>query len=112
MPIIYDAVNTEVLNSIPKTAMRILDLGCGAGTLGAVLKQRQKCEVHGVTFSEEEATLARLKLDNVLVANLNSFDPASLGEFDVAICSHVLEHLYEPQRLLTAMKPSLSQKGK
>jgi SAM-dependent methyltransferase len=106
---IYDSLNLPVLQEIPRSAARILDLGCGVGTLGAAVKERQPVEVTGVTFSMEEAKLAREKLDHVLVENLNSFNPAALGGFHAIICSHVLEHLTAPEALLRACRGCLKE---
>lgn len=54
---------------VPRTAARILDLGCGTGTMGRALKSRQPCEVVGVTSNQEEADLAATDLDRVEVAD-------------------------------------------
>jgi len=110
--VIYEALNLAVLESIPMTARRFLDLGCGAGNLGAAIKEQRGGEVVGVTFSEPEAELAAKRLDRVLVADLDDFvPPKDLGTFDVVICSHVLEHLREPSRLLRVLRPCLGAHG-
>ncbi len=108
---IYSALNLQVLSMAPLSAKRVLDLGCGTGTFGGALKGRQPCEVIGVTFNPEEANLARGKLDTVVVADLNEYNPAPLGTFDCVVCSHVLEHLYRPQELLSRLGPCLSGGG-
>jgi SAM-dependent methyltransferase len=98
---LYSALNSTVLEKVPKTARRILDFGCGTGMLGAAIKDQMACEIVGVTFSEGEAAEAAKRLDRVLVDNLDTFTaPPDLGTFDVVICSHILEHLRELQRLL------------
>lgn len=107
-PIVYEAVNTSVLTRIPQTTQRLLDLGCGSGAFGQHVKQEFACEVIGVTFSNEEALLASQHLDQVLVHDLNDFDPVELGLFDCIICSHVLEHLYEPEKLLGKLRGNMT----
>lgn len=97
---LYEALNQSVFLKIPSATKRLLDIGCGSGALGKIVGQEIGCEVVGVTFSEAEAALASENLDQVIVQDLNDFDPNSLGLFDCVICSHVLEHLYQPQSLL------------
>jgi 2-polyprenyl-3-methyl-5-hydroxy-6-metoxy-1,4-benzoquinol methylase len=108
---IYEAVNQFVLSLVPNTARRVLDLGCGSGALGREIKQKIKCEVTGVTSSEEEAVSAKQWLDSVIVCDLNQFEPRDLGSFDSIICSHILEHLFSPDELLTRLRNSLTPDG-
>jgi len=110
-PMIYEAVNQGVLDSIPATSRRVLDLGCGSGALGREIKRVIDCEIVGVTYSVEEAALAGPALDTVLVRDLNTFDPVEAGEFDCVICSHILEHLYAPEELLQRLHKSLKVDG-
>ena len=43
----YERARPEILEHVPRTARRVLDLGCATGTTGAALKQRQAVEVVG-----------------------------------------------------------------
>lgn len=108
---IYEAVNRALLLQIPDPIERVLDIGCGTGTLGKSLKQGTKCEVIGVTYSHSEAAFARQWLDLVLVRDLNNFGTSELGAFDCIVCSHILEHLYYPENLLIKLKHNLTPSG-
>jgi SAM-dependent methyltransferase len=109
---IYESLNQAVLHSIPVKSRRILDVGCGTGSLGSELKSGNEREVIGITFSSAEADLARAQLNQVLVVDLDSFVPtADLGQFDAIVCSHVLEHLREPKRLLSLLREHLVPGG-
>ena len=110
-PMVYQSVNQAVLRSVPLTARRVLDIGCGGGLFGAALKTRQDCQVTGVTYSEAEARQARTRLDQVEVADLNRIDIATLGRHDCIVCSHVLEHLHAPQHLLQGLRQCLEPGG-
>jgi SAM-dependent methyltransferase len=102
---IYSAINQVVFEHIPTTSKRILDIGCGSGNLGREVKRRASCEVVGVTYSEAEATMAAEYLDRVIVGDLNKpeFLNAELGKFDCIVCSHILEHLCQPEVLLKTL---------
>jgi 2-polyprenyl-3-methyl-5-hydroxy-6-metoxy-1,4-benzoquinol methylase len=109
---IYTSINKPVFQQIPQHAKKILDIGCGSGILGQTIKQKINCEVFGITYSEDEANLASQCLDKVIVADINQLDPSILGEFDCIICSHILEHLYNPEKLLIELHNNLSKEGK
>jgi 2-polyprenyl-3-methyl-5-hydroxy-6-metoxy-1,4-benzoquinol methylase len=109
--VVYGAVNRAALECVPTSSKRILDLGCGTGALGRAIKSVQTCEVVGVTHSAIEATAARAWLDHVEVADLNDFGPSTFDIFDCIICSHVLEHLESPERLLKSLIPCIAKGG-
>lgn len=102
-PLVYRSVNQKVLDSVPSHVRNVLDIGCGGGDLGESLKMKLKCKVTGVTFSHDEASLALTRLDRVKIADLNRLRADALGQYDCIICSHVLEHLYEPEGLLRCL---------
>ena len=108
---VHSAVNPPVLVRIPPKARRVLDVGCGDGALGRAIKARRPTEVVGITFSGEEAALARSVLDEIVRADLESADLTHLGTFDCIVCSHVLEHLREPVRLLASLRANLAADG-
>ena len=109
---IYTAINQLVFQQIPQQAKRILDIGCGSGNLSQAIKQKLNCEVVGITYSEDEANLASQFLNNVIIVDINELDTSTLGEFDCIICSHILEHLYNPEKLLIKLHNNLSKEGK
>ncbi|HEV7398536.1 MAG TPA: class I SAM-dependent methyltransferase [Pyrinomonadaceae bacterium] len=109
--IVYGAVNEPVLAQVPEHAERILDIGCGSGALGRRLKQKRACHVTGITYCESEAEAARQHLDEVLVCDLNSFRFPGTEKFDCIVCSHVLEHLNEPHKLLSQMHAVFAPRG-
>ena len=109
---VYGAVNGPVLASVPTTQRRVLDVGCGDGSFGWALKDRQPAEVVGLTYSWDEAEAAAPRLDRVEVVDLNQFQPAELGRFDCVVCSHVLEHLCWPDRFLVAAHPLFAPGGR
>ncbi len=88
---------------------RALDLGCGHGIFGAELIKRQ-CQV---TFADEEnALLPEISKAPFRRINIDRDELASLGEYDLVICSNVLEHLAKPKQFLDSVHRILSLTGK
>jgi SAM-dependent methyltransferase len=90
----YERARPEILEHVPATARRVLDLGCATGTTGAALKRRQPCEVVGIELEPEYAREAAGRLDRVLAEDVETAEPE--GRFDVLIAADILEHLRDP----------------
>lgn len=105
--------NPLVLEQVPTNITRVLDLGCGAGDNARQLHARG-IQVDAVTLSNKEAALAVRFCRNVFVHDLERGLPAAVTDsYPICICSHVLEHLRTPQRLLEQIRPLLApQTGK
>ena len=102
----------EVVALIPTMAKQVLDIGCGAGRLGQLLKQRQNADVTGVELHPLAANMARETLDDVLERNVE--DPSfefEEGRFDCIVCADVLEHLREPADVLAKIRRWLTPDG-
>ena len=108
---VYQSLNAALLEQIPQGVRRVLDVDCGGGAMAVWLKHERGCEVTGITNSLAEAEQARGCLDRVVMADLNTLDPQPLGRFDCIVCSHVLEHLIDAERLLMAFRDALSPEG-
>jgi SAM-dependent methyltransferase len=110
----FEFTRPELRELVPATARRVLDVGCGAGALGAALKaERPGCEVVGVEGFPDAAARARTRVDAVLELDLDALAalPAGAGTFDAIVLGDVLEHLRDPERLLRALLPSLAPDG-
>jgi SAM-dependent methyltransferase len=80
--------------------------------LGSALKQELADRyVAGITHSKLEAERARGVLDQVVIADLETFDFRDLAQFDCIICSHVLEHLRNPGEVLKRSSAALAPGG-
>jgi trans-aconitate methyltransferase len=91
----YERARPEILVHVPRTARRVLDLGCATGTTGAALKRRQPAHVTGIEIEPEYADEARRNLDEVIVADVAAPPPLT-GPFDALIAADILEHLADP----------------
>ena len=102
--------------------MRLLDVGCGPGTITTGLARAVALgdvvgEVVGIDVSEEVIQSARAHAAEVGVANVR-FETASVyalpfaaGVFDVAHAHQVLQHLAQPVEALTEMRRVLRPGG-
>jgi len=98
----------DVIDALAKRrieATRILELGCSAGGTGEKLKRLMKPQRYvGIEFDARAAEVARSRLDEVHVADLNTAAPRDLGladqRFDLLMALDVLEHLYDPWDVL------------
>ncbi|MCR9177558.1 MAG: methyltransferase domain-containing protein [Alphaproteobacteria bacterium] len=103
----------EVRALVPKSARRVLDIGCGAGALGAELKKNLGCEVWGVEFQADVADQARSRLDHVLSGDVFRLaDQLPSHGFDTVILADVLEHVIDGDGLLGIVKDKLAPGGR
>jgi len=109
----YQHPRRELLQAIPLSARRILDVGCGAGALGKVLKEERGAEeVCGIEFMEEAYSRAINVLDRVYLGNIETMAlPFEDLYFDCIICADVLEHLVEPEAVLRKLDRVLAPHG-
>jgi 2-polyprenyl-3-methyl-5-hydroxy-6-metoxy-1,4-benzoquinol methylase len=87
-----NAGNPDVVALIAPTALRVLDVGCGAGDNAALLRARNPVvEVYGITASLAEAEQARQHMQECLIADLESELPSEIAgrQYDAILCSHV-----------------------
>jgi SAM-dependent methyltransferase len=90
-------------------SVKAIDLGCGHGVFGDQLL-RFGCEV---TFSDEQNLLIdRLRHHPFKAFNIDAQELRELGEFDLVICSNVLEHLSRPEKFLATFHECLKPGGR
>lgn len=104
-------LSQETLPSYPKP--RVLDLGCGNGSLSHLIAQ-QGYEVVGVEESESGFKFARFNFPDChfIQASIYELPYATLEKsFDIVISSEVIEHLFYPRELIRAAKKCLKPNG-
>jgi SAM-dependent methyltransferase len=93
---------------------RILDIGSGSGALAAELKRAfPSADIVGIELSREGVERARIGVPSATFVRrdlLNDAEPEPRlrGWATAAVCSEVLEHVDEPERLLRAVAPYLA----
>ncbi|MDR2213760.1 MAG: class I SAM-dependent methyltransferase [Pseudomonadales bacterium] len=94
---------------------RVLELGCGPGSITKILAAQGQCMVTGMEFDSAAIEKATPFCQTILQADLNAEDwPRLLDEmdrFDVVVAADVLEHLYNPWRTLEQMAHLINESG-
>jgi 2-polyprenyl-3-methyl-5-hydroxy-6-metoxy-1,4-benzoquinol methylase len=93
--------NEDVLGLITQPGSIILDVGCGSGSLAKILSAEGH-KMDGITISAEEYAIAQEYLNNLYLYDLEKGLPVNMQhlQYDYVICSHVLEHIVYPEKLL------------
>jgi 2-polyprenyl-3-methyl-5-hydroxy-6-metoxy-1,4-benzoquinol methylase len=116
LPTYYTNVNPALLAAIPSDATRILEIGCGAGALGAKYRAtvNENCEYWGVEYVPEAAVHAQGALHKVITGSVEDEEIQKRlpkKHFDVLIFGDVLEHLREPWDVLKSLIQNMRPNG-
>ena len=91
--------------------LNILEIGAGSGETLLELKHRGIAnKISG--FDIVDINSNKKKFDHFVIGNIeNQSNPFDKKEFDIIILADVLEHLYDPQKVIQKMIPSLKTGG-
>jgi 2-polyprenyl-3-methyl-5-hydroxy-6-metoxy-1,4-benzoquinol methylase len=103
----------EMVERVPTSAQKVLDIGCSTGAFGRLLKEkRPDVTVWGVEMHGPTAKEAAKHLDKVFNSSIEeALDDLPKGEFDAIVFNDVLEHLIDPVAVLEMIKPLLASEG-
>lgn len=96
-------LHLSILKLMPQDCNTILDVGCGTGNLSYHL-QKEGYEVTGVDVSGFALTEARNRGIKCVQGDLDSELPFRDNSFDCVVCCQVLQHIFEPLKLVSDMK--------
>lgn len=109
-----DYPRPEVVEALPPGARRILDVGCGAGGFGATLRAQygHSAQIEAIEAVPSQATRARSSGSYDAVRDGYYPDAVEAGSLYDLICfNDVLEHIYDPWRVLVDTKKLLNSGG-
>ena len=102
------------LQAASQTKLRVLDLGCGNGSLSHVTAE-QGCEVVGVDTSAPGIAISRQSFPECQFIQADIYDIPDtdlLHSFDVVLAIEVIEHLLYPKELAKNAKKCLTPGGR
>lgn len=107
----FAATRPEMLDFIPVGVKTVLDIGCGEGYFGALVKRERQCKVIGVEHVAQIAHSAANRLDQVINASAEDDLPLANASVDCIILNDVLEHLVDPWAAVKRFKRVLKPGG-
>jgi len=106
----------EIIKSIKKTEIRILELGCGNGEFMDILKKKlnkkfpnKKFIFTGVDYSIEKSIQESNKI--LIKKNVMDFIKECNEKYDFIYHYYIAEHLIDPFKFFVGIKEILSSKG-
>jgi SAM-dependent methyltransferase len=94
-----------------KGPLRLLDVGCGNGTLLKLL-QRRGFDVFGYESSDEAARIANDEGVNVVSGETLETAEFGAASLDIVTLFHVMEHVPEPRAILAEVRRILRPSGR
>ncbi|MGG5255315.1 glycosyltransferase, partial [Neobacillus sp. SM06] len=109
-------IRNEIINLIEEPAeknINVLEVGCACGATLLKIKNKYKnAEIHGIELNENAANIAKLYA-NVTDQNIENAElQFKQNYFDYIIFADVLEHLFDPWKVLKEIKKYLNADGK
>src|ERR1700677_1911842 len=110
---LYEPV-TELLANIPPNAL-VVDIGCGNGSFLSLFQGRG-WQLYGSDYSSTGIEIAKASYPDIKFSLGNAEAmPDELtnraGQFDVVLCTEVIEHVYNPRGLLKTCHDLLKPNG-
>lgn len=101
----------DTLRYLPHGLKKVLDVGCAKGFLGELIKKERGCKVIGVEIVKDIAEEARNRLDEVFCMDIEKSQLPFNEDIDAIVFPYVLEHLYDPWRILREARTWLKPDG-
>jgi methionine biosynthesis protein MetW len=89
-----------MLHALMPSGVRVLDVGCGTGSVTLIANRLKSNEVLGLEPDEQRAERCRSRGINTVCGELDDAFSVRHGLFDVVVFADVLEHLPSPAEVL------------
>lgn len=115
-PTYYSNPREDLLRFIGSSSQHVLDVGCGAGSMGLRLKELiPDIEVVGIELDHVAAENAKSVLAKVIIGDVEELslpdEGYGDGYFDCIVYGDILEHLKDPWAVLQRHRRCLSENG-
>jgi len=103
----FDVMRTDMLEFLPSEYSKVLEVGCCTGNFRQLLSKPH--EYWGCELFKEAASIAKTKLDKVLVGFYEDVvNEIPDNYFDLIIANDVIEHMELPWNFLQSIKRKMS----
>jgi 2-polyprenyl-3-methyl-5-hydroxy-6-metoxy-1,4-benzoquinol methylase len=99
----YSNARPDLVAELPRPLGHVLDVGCGEGFVGRLLRAEGAERLVGIEIDPGAAEHARGVYDEVFVGPVEEALPSLSGPFDKVLCYDVLEHLVDPFTVLRSL---------
>ena len=100
-----------VLHALMPEDARVLDVGCGTGSVAVIANRDKRNRVFGIEPDAARAAVANSRGIDTKCGYLDREFIAEKGPFDVIVFSDVLEHLQAPEEMLSLAAAGLKPDG-
>jgi len=111
-PQYHQNARTEIVSFLNEPPGVVLDVGCGGGATGKLIKEKfPGTRVVGIELNPHAAQYAGQFIDDVICENIDTVDLSqrlSGVRVDTVLLLDVLEHLYDPWRALVRVRSWLA----
>jgi 2-polyprenyl-3-methyl-5-hydroxy-6-metoxy-1,4-benzoquinol methylase len=112
----HQSERSEIASFFSESPGTVLDIGCGGGGTGKLIKQKfPGTRVIGIELNRHAAEHARQHLDLVICEDIDTLDLAEhIGttRIDAVLLLDVLEHLYDPWKALVRVRAWLDESAR
>ena len=100
----YANQRPDLVATLPRPLGSVLDVGCGEGAVGRLLRDEGAERLTGIEIDSASADRAREVYDEVAEGAVEDKLPELDGPFDKILCYDVLEHLVDPATVLAQLR--------